>query len=65
VRQSEVLALAIQGFSAQQIAHKLVLSRRTVEKHFEGIYATLRVNTRAQAIAAVTATRTRENEAES
>jgi DNA-binding CsgD family transcriptional regulator len=58
MRQSEVLALATRGLSAQRIADELVLSRRTVEKHFEAIYATLHVNTRAQAVAAVTGTHT-------
>jgi DNA-binding CsgD family transcriptional regulator len=37
--------------SSQQIADALVLSRRTVEGHFEAIYAHLGVNTRAQAVA--------------
>ena len=50
-RQTEVLALAIRGLSGQQIADTLILSRRTVEKHFEAIYAQLGVRTRAQAIA--------------
>jgi DNA-binding CsgD family transcriptional regulator len=50
-RQSEVLATAMRGLSAQQIADTLVLSRRTVEGHFEAIYARLGVNTRAQAVA--------------
>jgi DNA-binding CsgD family transcriptional regulator len=54
MRQAEVLALALEGLSAQQIADALVLSRRTVEKHFGAIYARLGVNTRAQAIAATT-----------
>jgi DNA-binding NarL/FixJ family response regulator len=51
-RQAEVLALATQGLSAQEIADELTLSRRTVEKHFDAIYGRLGVNTRAQAIAA-------------
>jgi DNA-binding CsgD family transcriptional regulator len=50
-RQAEVLALATGGLSAQQIADALVLSRRTVEKHFEAIYNHLGVNSLAQAIA--------------
>ena len=54
-RQADVLALAMRGLSAQQIASTLVLSRRTVEKHFEAIYAHLGVRTRAQAVAAATA----------
>lgn len=52
-RQSEVLEVALRGLSAQQIADTLSLSRRTVEKHFEAIYAHLGVSTRAEAIAAV------------
>ncbi|HWE59917.1 MAG TPA: LuxR C-terminal-related transcriptional regulator [Solirubrobacteraceae bacterium] len=54
-RQSEVLELAVRGLSAQQIADTLILSRRTIEKHFEAIYAHLGVNTRAQAVAATNA----------
>ncbi len=54
----------MRGLSAQQIADSLFLSRRTVEKHFEAIYATLHVNTRAQAIAATTATQVPVSEAE-
>jgi len=50
-----VLALATRGLSAQQIADSLVLSRRTVEKHFGAIYAQLGVSNRAQAIAVTTA----------
>ena len=53
-RQAEILALATRGLSAQQVADTLVLSRRTIEKHFETIYARLGVNTRTQAIAAAT-----------
>lgn len=54
-RQAEVLSLATRGLSAQQIADALVVSRRTVEKHFEAIYARLGISTRAQAIAAAVA----------
>ncbi|MGH2891825.1 MAG: response regulator transcription factor [Solirubrobacteraceae bacterium] len=50
-RQAGVLALATKGLSAQQIADTLILSRRTVEKHLETIYAHLGVKTRAQATA--------------
>jgi DNA-binding CsgD family transcriptional regulator len=51
-RQSEVLAAAMRGLSSQQIADELIVSRRTVEGHFEAIYGRLGVNTRAQAVAA-------------
>lgn len=49
-RQAEVLALALEGHDTQMIAERLVLSRRTVEKHFESIYARLGVSSRAQAL---------------
>jgi DNA-binding CsgD family transcriptional regulator len=51
-RQAEVLALAIEGRTAGEIAERLVLSRRTVEKHFERIYDRLGVSNRSQAIVA-------------
>lgn len=50
-RQAEVHSLALQGYTSQQIADLLFLSRRTVEKHFEAIYQRLGVNNRAQAVA--------------
>lgn len=49
-RQAEVLVLAIQGLSAQQIADTLILSRRTVEKHFDAVYERLGARNRGQAI---------------
>jgi DNA-binding CsgD family transcriptional regulator len=49
-RQAEVLALALEGRASAQIAHALTLSPRTVEKHFEAIYARLGVANRTQAI---------------
>lgn len=49
-RQAEVFALATQGLSAQQIGETLVLSRRTVEKHFDAIYARLGARNRSQAL---------------
>lgn len=54
-RQAAVLQLALQGSTAAQIAAELSLSRRTVEKHFEGIYSRLGVTNRAQAILAALA----------
>lgn len=50
-RQAEVHALALEGYTSQQIADRLFLSRRTVEKHFEAIYQRLGVNNRTQAVA--------------
>jgi DNA-binding CsgD family transcriptional regulator len=50
-RQAEVHSLALQGYTSQQIADLLFLSRRTVEKHFEAIYQRLGVSNRAQAVA--------------
>jgi DNA-binding CsgD family transcriptional regulator len=51
-RQAEVLQLALAGSTAARIADELSLSRRTVEKHFEAIYARLGAANRAQAIIA-------------
>jgi DNA-binding CsgD family transcriptional regulator len=50
-RQAEVHELALRGYTSEQIATILFLSRRTVEKHFEAIYQRLGVTNRAQAIA--------------
>lgn len=49
-RQAEILACAARGWSSKKIALELGLSRRTIEKHFEAIYARLGVGTRAEAI---------------
>jgi DNA-binding CsgD family transcriptional regulator/PAS domain-containing protein len=49
-RQSEVLALALEGRTSPQIAATMTLSTRTIEKHFEAIYARLGVSGRSQAI---------------
>jgi DNA-binding CsgD family transcriptional regulator len=49
-RQAEILGCAMRGWSSKQIAVELGLSRRTIEKHFEGIYARLGVGNRAEAI---------------
>jgi DNA-binding CsgD family transcriptional regulator len=51
-RQAEVLSLAFDGHNSERIAQQLGTSRRTVEKHFEGVYDRLGVNTRSQAILA-------------
>lgn len=49
-RQAAVLQLALCGQASPEIARTLGLSVRTVEKHFEGIYARLGVDSRTQAI---------------
>ena len=51
-RQADVLALALRGQNPTEIAAGLCLSRRTVEKHFEAIYARLGVSGRPGAIVA-------------
>ncbi len=53
-RQSEILALALDGHGTASIAERLQLSPRTVEKHFENIYVRLGVHSRGQAIIALT-----------
>ena len=50
-RQVEILELAAQGLSRDQIAERLVLSPSTVKTHFENSYARLGVNNRAAAVA--------------
>lgn len=49
-RQAEILQLAVMGATSAQIATQLSLSRRTVEKHFEAIYARVGAANRTQAI---------------
>ena len=50
-REAEVLGLAAGGLTGQEIAELLVISRATVRKHFENIYAKLGVSNRASAVA--------------
>jgi DNA-binding CsgD family transcriptional regulator len=50
-RESEILALLEEGETASAIAHSLILSTRTVQKHVEHIYEKLGVQTRYQLIA--------------
>jgi DNA-binding CsgD family transcriptional regulator len=50
-REREVLELAAEGFSGPQIAEQLVLSPRTVKRHFDNLYARLGVGDRAAAVA--------------
>ncbi|WP_044364969.1 helix-turn-helix transcriptional regulator [Streptomyces natalensis] len=48
-RESAVLALLAHGLTNQQIAHRLAISPRTVDKHLEHAYAKLRVGGRVEA----------------
>ncbi|AJT68273.1 helix-turn-helix transcriptional regulator [Streptomyces chattanoogensis] len=48
-RESAVLALLAHGLTNQQIARRLAISPRTVDKHLEHAYAKLRVGGRVEA----------------
>jgi HD-GYP domain-containing protein (c-di-GMP phosphodiesterase class II) len=48
-RQVEVLRLVARGLSNPQIAERLVISRRTAERHVQDVYARIGVATRAGA----------------
>jgi DNA-binding NarL/FixJ family response regulator len=50
-RQLEILALAAEGMSYQQIADTLCISHRTVRKHVENTFACLGVHNNLQAVA--------------
>jgi DNA-binding NarL/FixJ family response regulator len=50
-RQAQVLELVARGRSDAQIASGLSISRATVRKHLEGIYAALGVHSRTAAAA--------------
>jgi len=49
-REVDVLRLIAQGLNNQEIAHKLVLSPKTVRNHITNIFSKLQVAGRAQAI---------------
>lgn len=49
-RELEVLHLIAQGYNNQEIAQKLVISRKTVRNHITSIFSKLQVADRAQAI---------------
>ncbi len=49
-RELDVLRLATQGLSNQDIADKLVLSLRTVQAHFSHIFNKLQVSSRTEAV---------------
>ncbi|HMI72704.1 MAG TPA: helix-turn-helix transcriptional regulator, partial [Solirubrobacteraceae bacterium] len=48
-RQIEVLRLVAEGLSNPEIAARLVVSRRTAERHVQDIYARIGVSSRAAA----------------
>jgi len=48
-REVEVLRLACRGLSIQQIAHRLVISTKTVDRHLQHSYAKIGVSSRAAA----------------
>ncbi len=49
-REMEVLELAAKGLRNKDIAHKLVISTRTVEGHFNNIFVKLGVSSRIEAV---------------
>jgi two-component system nitrate/nitrite response regulator NarL len=51
VRELEILRLAADGFSAPEIASRLVISVTTVKTHLQHVYAKLEVSDRAAAVA--------------
>ena len=49
-REMEILRLAARGMSNQDIAHKLFLSRRTVQAHLGNIFRKMDVGSRTEAV---------------
>jgi LuxR family maltose regulon positive regulatory protein len=54
-RELEVLELLAQRFSAKEIALRLIITERTVNRHIANIYQKLAVNKRREAVAAARA----------
>jgi pimeloyl-ACP methyl ester carboxylesterase/DNA-binding CsgD family transcriptional regulator len=52
VREQQVLGLAAEGLSNEEIASRLFLSVRTVERHLSNVYAKLRISGKAARAAA-------------
>lgn len=50
----KVLSLVAQGHSSQEVADRMVVSKRTVDFHLANIYQKLQVNNRVQALRAAT-----------
>jgi DNA-binding CsgD family transcriptional regulator len=50
-RERECLTLAANGLTTKDISHKLDISSRTVQFHFERIYSKLRASNRQEAVA--------------
>ena len=50
-RELDVISLLVEGLSQPEIAEKLFISPKTVDKHIEHILAKLGVHSRAQAVA--------------
>jgi DNA-binding NarL/FixJ family response regulator len=48
-REVEVLRLVAEGLTNEQVAERLIISPRTVEKHLESIYGKLGVSSRTAA----------------
>jgi len=51
-REREVMGLVTEGLSNEEIAQRLFLSVRTVERHLSNVYAKLRVSGKAARAAA-------------
>jgi len=51
-REHDVLLLVSAGMSNSEIAKRLFLSRKTVERHLSGIFGKLRASSRVEAVAA-------------
>jgi len=53
LREREILALLVQGFSSREIAQRLYLSLHTVRSHAQSVLAKLQVHSRLEAVAFV------------